>query len=466
VSLDWMVREAQSCGLRLRPQALQDVRREANMHADIADSRAGLAAYYRYDPRRLADLCNDEYNQVRIARPKIHHSVLERIRAQHVEYVPHVLPGCYDVVDAAGDVLDSNPYETPGQAAARMTALERAWDLVWWRRIAYFVTLGLTLLLAAFPWLPWVKQAGGCTGPWCFVEPLLEALGGILPTWAETWSDAYRRNVGLFLLLAAGLAASMVFGKRMERRILVRSSAAWSHLTGRKARAVRIGPLSAIARGLRTSRAVTALYLFIAREGLPFFWAAATFVVVLLGTNRLLFDIAEAAGLVCKASPGTATLVAQSEAVRNDFRTSDLCFATGVVLEEEQIYVLRLTVVSDWLDRNEAASPQGFGAKGAPLVYAIGIPGRRSWTSPWFTPVARVGVFGRERHHPKFSPAPGKNNVYVSEPFMAHSTGELFLFVNDAVLALPYLADVLYRNNHGTARVTVERVEDLRYLKE
>ena len=40
----------------------------------------------------------------------------------------------------------------------------------------------------------------------------------------------------------------------------------------------------------------------------------------------------------------------------------------------------------------------------------------------------------------------------------ANATGELFLYVNDAVLTLPGLTDVFYKNNSGKAKVTVTRI--------
>jgi hypothetical protein len=35
--------------------------------------------------------------------------------------------------------------------------------------------------------------------------------------------------------------------------------------------------------------------------------------------------------------------------------------------------------------------------------------------------------------------------------------GELFIFVNDSVLGIPGLYDFFYRNNKGTAKLTVTR---------
>lgn len=460
VSLNWMLREAQAAGLKLHEASLDEFRRLADPHADRADSRAGLAAYYRYAPRRIDDLCNDGYNRVWIDRPKVHHSVLDRIKEQHVEYLPHVLPAEYDVVDAQGNVLPSNPYEAPADAKFRRQALEHAWDLAWWRRPAYYVTFALTVLLLAFPWLPWVKQAGGCTGPWCFVEPLLEALGGILPSWAETWTQAYRRHVGMFFVLAASLVASMGFGKMLERRIMLRASAAWAHLTGRQARTIAGGILSRTARLLRTSRVLAGTYLWLAREGVPALWALATVIVLVLGVNRLLFDVAEAAGLVCKGSSGALTAVAGKPSEPVAFATSQLCSATGLELKEDQTYSIRLAVDSPWQDASLPTSPEGFRAlRAGTLVHVLGVPGRRSWITGWFAPVARIGVFGRDRYHLTFVKASADkdgNPTFVSEPFRARSNGELFLFVNDAVFAVPYAADFLYRNNRGTARLTVE----------
>jgi hypothetical protein len=40
----------------------------------------------------------------------------------------------------------------------------------------------------------------------------------------------------------------------------------------------------------------------------------------------------------------------------------------------------------------------------------------------------------------------------------ARTTGELFLYVNDAVLMWPGLTDLFYSNNTGTTWVTVERI--------
>ena len=85
---------------------------------------------------------------------------------------------------------------------------------------------------------------------------------------------------------------------------------------------------------------------------------------------------------------------------------------------------------------------------------------------PWFAPIAHVGKKGNE----EFALRPCVNrrlagiaatnsNVLVAE-FTTQHDGELFLFVNDAVLAVPGQAGYFYRNNHGKASVKVEQVRD------
>lgn len=53
---------------------------------------------------------------------------------------------------------------------------------------------------------------------------------------------------------------------------------------------------------------------------------------------------------------------------------------------------------------------------------------------------------------------PGRPNRTLISDITANATGELFLYVNDAVLTLPGLTDVFYKNNSGKAKVTVTRI--------
>jgi hypothetical protein len=49
------------------------------------------------------------------------------------------------------------------------------------------------------------------------------------------------------------------------------------------------------------------------------------------------------------------------------------------------------------------------------------------------------------------------SRVLISD-ITADATGELFLYVNDAVLTWPGRTKMFYSNNRGTAKVTVTRI--------
>jgi hypothetical protein len=78
------------------------------------------------------------------------------------------------------------------------------------------------------------------------------------------------------------------------------------------------------------------------------------------------------------------------------------------------------------------------------------IPLRRILLRPWFRIVARVGETGTDEYF--LDPDAGDIRS-VEIPLIPHRDGELYLYVNDAVL--PVYMDFFYRNNKGTAVVTV-----------
>src|SRR5262249_55453430 len=123
------------------------------------DSRSGVAGYYRYGPRKIADLCHmrvsrQEGDSVDIELPKIHETALLRLRSGGNAYAPIGIPAQYAVAMSTGEIVQGagNPYETPAEAAARAVEQEKIWNLVWLRRIIYFATLAASFHLAAF-WL-------------------------------------------------------------------------------------------------------------------------------------------------------------------------------------------------------------------------------------------------------------------------------------------------------------------------
>lgn len=94
VALDWMMAEAERCGLRFIQADREYVHTHQDVHDELYDARAGLGVYYRWEPRDLVRLCRAH----NIACPKIHISVFERIANGTGRYAPINLPHHYEVV--------------------------------------------------------------------------------------------------------------------------------------------------------------------------------------------------------------------------------------------------------------------------------------------------------------------------------------------------------------------------------
>ena len=57
------------------------------------------------------------------------------------------------------------------------------------------------------------------------------------------------------------------------------------------------------------------------------------------------------------------------------------------------------------------------------------------------------------------TPTPVARNQLIAE-IRAKTTGELFIYVNDAILMLPGISDVFYSNNSGKGSITVTPLSD------
>jgi uncharacterized protein (DUF2235 family) len=94
VALDWMMAEAERCGLRFIGRDREYVHTHQDVHDELYDARAGLGVYYRWEPRNIVKLCRAH----NIASPKIHISVFERIAQGTGSYAPLNLPHRCEVV--------------------------------------------------------------------------------------------------------------------------------------------------------------------------------------------------------------------------------------------------------------------------------------------------------------------------------------------------------------------------------
>jgi hypothetical protein len=154
VTLQWMLDEARAQGLWVYPEARRDADSRGNPHGRQYDSRAGLAGYYRYGPRRVDELCNDVDHGVKVDVPKVHRAVINRIERWNVAYAPVSFPTDYVIMDRDGGNpprLVASPPPAKDDKVARLRDTEKAWNAVVWRRWAYFLMVGLTFILAGLP---------------------------------------------------------------------------------------------------------------------------------------------------------------------------------------------------------------------------------------------------------------------------------------------------------------------------
>jgi len=181
--------------------------------------------------------------------------------------------------------------------------------------------------------------------------------------------------------------------------------------------------------------------------------------------SHALYNVQDYWGLVCRETgktaeiaPGETIEIAAKDSKRFPlFKTSSLCQNMGVRLEQNAKYLITVKAVDPFEDGGiEAArgfyswEPPSFVQK---LIMVAAVPFRREWIRPWFRIVARFGGTGGEETFLDPDPKDGS----VEEVITATRNGELFMFVNDAVLPVPGLYGHFYNNNAGTAEVTITR---------
>lgn len=251
-TLAWMMERAQVYGLLYLTTQRRWLRTFIDPYDKLNDSRHGLAGYYRYQPRKLADiysrppyklsLRNDFQHIVDLFRnrpdperevkaelaipqsyvarphPKIHQSVVDRIRIGNDGYAPIVLPERYDVVSHDGAIVPNGAI-APSDARSRTIRQEKVWDWVWGRRIVYFLTVLASLYLAALPLIEKWWPGRGPAGPAEVVVPIIDLVAAFLPSFVTPWLDAFRNSPGRFLIGVLLVGGLMYAGGRMQGHI-------------------------------------------------------------------------------------------------------------------------------------------------------------------------------------------------------------------------------------------------------
>lgn len=464
VPLCWMADQAMRAsggqGLRLFPSVVGEWQAHANPSGPLHDSRQGLAAYYRYKPRSVEALCDDDFVKVRIPRPKIHESVFTRIVAGRDEYAPIVLPERYAVVTDSGAILDgeANPYEQSDEAGARRAGQARVWDTVWLRRGLYFLSVGTSLLLIGVPflagtWWPDVFQlrSRGSAG-------IIDLAAEFLPGFTKPWTQYYRAYPIQLGFLLGVLILLLLASARFEQKIRQRMLGLWDDVlkgaaATESAERNKEGPVSRVRSIFGEHSAFERLTQ---RLVPPAFGFGALATIVLIGAgalNRGGFTAASVAGAVCRSSEGA--LDADGRWSPITFSSREPCHATGIGLCKNHRYSVSVALPKGgWTDGSYlVTSPAGFSSlEKRNIAFILGLPFRRLLTARWFVPTARIGASGIAEHQ-----LLDKGTV----EFTPRRDGELFLFVNDAVGIWPFTW-TLYENNDkddGDRRATVTITE-------
>jgi hypothetical protein len=472
VSLDWVVNEAKRCDLRFKtapsadPDALVRIGSSQDRDGRLYDSRSGLGGYYRYGPRKISDLCNMTFSRrahdsVNITTAKIHISAIERrAHGAHV-YAPIGFPANYAVVRSDGEI-DPSP-ESADEAAVRIRQQEVVWNYVWWRRILYFATLAASFHLVFFPLLYQTNRMIEFSSALRPVSELLRLIGQFLPGIAGWWIGAFAANPKEFLIGVVVLSALLFYGSAVGSKITDSMDAIWEEKF--QGPGVTRRYIHEAIRAFRTNGAVVSFHRAMKRYVIPFVSAFALVYLGLTLVSHLSFNFFDAAGFFCKETDNPHNLIPNEERAIT-FNVGSFCQPTGIFLERGYRYALTITRSGPWLDGPRESGVVGYEITELPswrdrfLMWSR-LPLRRVFLRPWFLVIARIGSGGNDEYFVDPDSRSGlqdPQNYKVLSAFPTRKSGELFLYVNDAAIGLPWINDLFYWNNFGEAQVTIRRI--------
>jgi hypothetical protein len=533
VSLLWMMEEAEQAGLRTLDSIKNRYFALANSYGPMHDSRSGLGAYYRYQPRKIAawldppekrhlmlrdpDIRDQETKAEHglLRQVRVHESVIARIDTGTVRYAPISLPCRFAVVppQREGEKIEQpNSEEDDGKtgevtppsepligtevrarlaasAESRFACQENLWDLVWWRRVAYFATLAVTLMLVALPWwnpLFFVEQT--CSDARCVLPSLIRSANVLVPGFAEGWIEAVADYPVTAIILVLAIWRLLRWGGSIECRLYDRSYRLWrAALDGEAIAAERCRP-----SGLRAFREGEGYQKLFRR--LKWFWLPALFgllmasvilYVPLVGLTQASIQLEEPAHFFCaEQQPAGLHALGRAEFM---FDTRSRCVSPGLKVKEGQVYeiVFQLPLQDNgepapWWDKGRASSPGSLTrVRASGFWQFLGMPMRRVIEASYLQPLAQIAAMDEAA-----APVPPSRGVAAKRwlphfdrinvskldltadadwpelyrtRFKAPLSGSLHLYANDAQLPFGW-GRGFYRNNCGVARVTVTHI--------
>ena len=335
---------------------------------------------------------------------------------------------------------------------------------MWWRRIAYFTTVMLTALLFARPFII-DANAGGITAvPSNGLSGAIGLLSTFLPGIAEPWIAFYQNRPIQLILLAALILGLLLLSTRLQQAIRDQMRGLWDAIATRRGTPVEpSGPPTDWVYRFRSHPRYRDVFDRVTQTILPFvfgFGSLAAIVVIAAGTlNRAAFAAVSAAGLTCIDSAPPRSWDGRPTTLL--LPSNELCQQTGLELQQGQPYRVEIVLpdndalppAQQWRDASvRVETPAGFSSGQSPL-FLLALPFRRVLTTQWFVPMVRVGNHVAEYHAldqieeiPPDQATTGepehtrrKRRVKGFAEFTPVRTGQMFLFVNDAILPGPWV---------------------------
>ena len=490
IPLLWMMDEL-GPGVDFLQEFVQRAQDLANPYGPIHDSRSGVAAYYRYQPRKIAAFTDPPSVSTLSLRPPetdkkfgrhgflksvcVHESAIARIISGIDNYAPSALPARFHIVRATGpnakEVLtqsDDKALRTAApNAQTRFDQQENAWDLVWSRRVLYFATVGATIILVMLPWLPILTPLEElCGDDRCFARSIVGTALFFAPQSFRQMLDPWVQEPVLVITFSLAILVMIAIGRRTEQRFRDRVKGIWrAYLTG----ALPTSGGRSKLREIRESATYQRTYFGLKWRLLPAICGIATLVAIAYAAiafaTQVMYAFAEPRSTFCKPPrPGVA---ADSIAnVRFDTRSS--CTDLGVDLKKGQPYRLTLKTApgatSPWSDGGLPADPR-HGVTQRHDYMILAAPLKRVTSANWMQVLTEVRAkqppdwahrgarpilalpIDIRKHELEF-----KGDGTYETFFCAPWDGRLYLMVNDAA---PLLWQRSYRNNVGSAEVSV-----------
>jgi uncharacterized protein (DUF2235 family) len=564
VPLTWMIGEIGN-GLRFIDGAADSFADNASPYASAHDSRNGLSVFYRYGPRTVGDNGGP---------PVIHHSVAEKIAFGIDRYAPVTLPDTANVLMPDGTMEQIKGYNSKAvwrtiadpKLRRQMELAEDAvqylnrpdpaivsltLDAIWRRRVAYFLLLFAALLIGVLPWgvrpvVNYVRDTlfpdPSAHGLWDWLASLDQGisafLGAIvlyvsnaLPGYARPWIDAVvDRPMASAIVIAVAIYLYMK-SSVLRDRIADLARQAWvpkekiSATEDQKKKYSEPVP-NTFVKKIRESKFIALIECAFVRYALPTAAIVLLYAAIGAAISNSTVTVMEGRGKLCREkdypSPPSVTLEPGQPFTRENFAIDQLCWPSGIQLEQGRHYALSIEMTDPpFFDQTIMTDIAGF--KDMSWRHLLAWPIRRWWSADWFQPIAKIGRTGSDawvlisadgdtaiptgedaagnpmpKHFYEDSdyaarlkelnggeakndpsrlgvsqkiplaelPAAEKirakyklRKTYVSN-FTARSDGELILYVNDAIAAIPFWKPYkgFYDNNTGKAKVTIKRL--------